>query len=58
MSVVLISMTCLPSSCEPENACDTHERSAKVAHDNVATRFSFLARDQSCTNQELCMEVR
>jgi len=42
MSVVLISMTCLPSSCEPENACDTNERSAKVAHDTVATRFRFL----------------
>ncbi len=46
MSVVLISMTCLPSLFEPENVCDINERSFAVAHDNVGTRFSFLSRDQ------------
>jgi hypothetical protein len=46
MSVVLISMTCLPSLFAPENVCDTNETSFAVAHDNVGTRFSFLSRDQ------------
>src|ERR1700730_5821521 len=40
MSAVLISMTCLPSSFEPENGCDTSARSSKAAHDTVATRLS------------------
>ena len=43
ISVVEISMSCLPSSFEPENGCDRNARSSKVAHDNVATRFSFAS---------------
>jgi hypothetical protein len=46
MSAVLISMTYLPSSFEPENVCDTNERSFAVAHGNVGTPFSFFSRDQ------------
>src|SRR5260221_1237802 len=45
-SAVLISMTCLLSSFEQENVCDSNERSFAVAHDNVGTRFSFFSRDQ------------
>jgi hypothetical protein len=40
------SITSLLRSYEPESACGISVRSFAVVHDNVAIRFSFLARDQ------------